>query len=203
MANDTNFWGLRPVKHYSGSPWNGVTEKCYVGATYGTAMYIGDNVMINNLSADSDATALYTSVERAALTAASLQYGVIVSFDEIDGVDHKKVYNPASTERYINVCVDPTVIYHIRDDGSGTPGRTWPFLNATMVAGTSSTITGLSGIGLDATTPAVDQTAPLLIIRLANLPNNALGDYAIWEVMLNTHQLMGGAAGQVLGVAKA
>lgn len=204
MANDTNFWGLRPVKHINGSSWNGLTEKCYVGATYGTALYIGDPVMINNASADSDATALYTSVELATLTYGNPIYGVITSFDEDDDVSHKKVYNPASTERYMNVCVDPTVIYHIRDDGTGTPGRTWPFLNAQMVAGTPSTITGLSGIGLDANAPAITQTWPLTIIRLANLPNNELADNAIWEVLINTHQLLnGGVAGNVLGVTKA
>lgn len=203
MANKTNAWGLRPVKHLNGSPWNGVTEKCYVGATYGTAMYIGDTVMINNASADSDPTAKFTSIERSAIADAAIIYGVIVSFDDSEGCS--KVYNPASTERYVNVCVDPTVIYHIRGNGIAAPTRVTPFLNAIMVAGTASTVTGLSGIMLDEGTdpPAVDQTNPLIILRLANLPDNELAASAVYEVMINNHQLRAGAAGQVLGVTKA
>ena len=201
MANATNYWGLRPVKHIDGSPWNGLTEKCYIAATYGTAMYIGDNVMINNAAADADDTALYCSVERAGLTDGLLQYGVITSFD--DHEDCSKVYNPTSTERYINVCVDPSVVYHVRDDGSGTPANTWHFNNCELAAGTSSTVTGLSGIGILGSSVTHNQSLPFLILRRANLPDNELADNAIWEVMINCHQLHGGATGRILGVEKA
>ena len=202
MANDTNYWGLRPVKHLGGAPWNGVTEKCYIHSGYGTAMYIGDCVMVSDEADHADATGMHTSVERAGVANASIIYGVITSFD--DHVDCSKVYNPASTERYVNVVSDPTVIFHIRGNGIDTPTSATPFLNAIMVRGTASTITGLSGIGLDEGTddPAVDLSNPLIILRAANLPDNTLGDNTIWEVMINTHQLRAGATGNVTGVAK-
>jgi len=72
-----------------------------------------------------------------------------------------------------------------------------------MTAGTSSTITGLSGFMLDegtATAPAADLTNPLLIVGVADMPNNEFGDNVIWEVMLNTHI---STAGLILGVSDA
>ena len=203
MANDTNYWGLRPVKHISGAPWNGVTEKCYISSSYATAMYIGDPVMIDDESDDACASAMYNTIEKATVTDGGIIYGVIVSFD--DSVGCSKVYNPASTERYANVCVDPTVVYHIRGCGGGTPTSLFPFLNAVMIAGTSSTVTGLSGVKLDegtTTAPSVDQSNPLLILRAANMPDNELGDNCVWEVMINTHQLRAAATGNVAGVSK-
>lgn len=202
MANATNAWGLRPVKHLGGAPWNGVTEKCYIHSSYGTAMYIGDTVMIDDELDDAEATGKYTTVERSAIGDASVIYGVVTSFDDSEGCS--KVYNPASTERYVNVCTDPTVIFHIRGDGHTAPTKATPFLNAIMLAGTSSTITGLSGIVLDegADAPAVDLSNPLIILRLANLPDNELAVSAVYEVMINNHQLRAGATGNVTGVAK-
>jgi len=202
MANDTNYWGLRPVKHIGGAPWNGVTEKCYISVLYATAMYIGDTVMIDNELNDAEPTAMYSTIERSAIGSASVIYGVITSFD--DHVSCSKLYNPALTERYANVVTDPTVVYHIRGNGIDTPTRVTPFLNAIMVAGTSSTVTGLSGIGLDegTTDPATTITYPLTILRAANLPDNELGDNTIWEVLINNHQLRAGATGNVTGVTK-
>ena len=218
MANDTNYWGLRPVKHLGGAPWNGVTEKCYVGSDDGTALYIGQPVQISTDSSASDATAKYTSVLACDVIDADIIYGVITSVDTCE--DYSTIYRAASTERYLNVVTDPTVIYHIRGCGGGTPTAAFPFLNACMIAGTASTLTGLSGTMLDegtttitglsglnldegtTTAPSVDPSNPLIILRAANLPDNELGDNCIWEVMINTHQLRAGATGNVTGVAK-
>jgi len=203
MANDTNYWGLRPVKHLGGAPWNGVTEKCYVGSDDGTALYIGQPVQISTDSSASDATAKYTSVLACDVVDADIIYGVITSVDTCE--DYSTIYRAASTERYLNVVTDPTVIYHIRGCGGGTPTAVFPFLNACMIAGTASTLTGLSGTMLDegtTTPPSVDLSNPLIILRAANLPDNELGDNCIWEVMINTHQLRAGATGNVTGVAK-
>ena len=202
MANDTNYWGLRPVKHISGAPWNGVTEMCYVGADYGVALYIGDPVQIGTDITESDATGKYTSIELAGHATTSPIYGVITSFVDHEDRANKKVWKPASTESYVNVCVDPTVVYLIRGDGSGTPIRDWVFSNAVMVAGTSSTVTGYSGYGLDESTPAQTLADPLLILRVANLPDNTLGDNCVWEVLINTHQLRAAATGNVTGINK-
>ena len=90
MANATNYWGLRPVKHQGGAPWNGVTEKCFVGSDDPTALYIGQPVQISTDSSASDATAKYTSVLACDVIDADIIYGVITSVD--DSEDYSTVY---------------------------------------------------------------------------------------------------------------
>ena len=203
MGNTANYFGLRPVKHINGSAWNGLTEKCYVGEEYAPLLYIGDPVTITAVAADSDTTALHSSVMLAAFGATNEVYGVITSIDSSEDMDDKYVKKPASTEAYVNVCVDPTVIYHVRDDGLGTPDATWPFMNMDLIqAAAGVAITGISGVGLSGASVDVTQSLQMTVIRLANLPDNTLADYAIWECLINTHQLLnGGIAGNVLGIA--
>ena len=160
---------------------------------------------ITATAADADTTALYTSVLLAEFGAGNEIYGVITSIDDSEDMNNQYVKKPASTEAYVNVCVDPTVVYHVRDNGGSTPDATWPFLNADLVqAAAGSAITGLSGVALSGATHNTTQNLQMTILRMANLPDNTLEDYAIWECMINTHQLLnGGTVGNVLGIAKA
>jgi hypothetical protein len=199
MANPTGPFGLRPVRHKNGAPWNGATVPVYCSASYATALYVGDPVVISLVTAERDALGRYLSVNKSAGTDGIVVQGAIVSF-EPDPDDLTKVYRAASTARIANVCMDQTVIYHIRGDGGGTPAATWVGINAVMIANTAgSTTTGLSGMMLDegtTTAPDQNQSYPLVIEGIANIPNNDLGDNVIWEVSLNTFF---NATGLVLG----
>lgn len=204
MANYTAGFGLRPVRHYDGSPWNGATVPCFISADYATAMYIGDPVLISPTAGEDDSTNVhnYPKINKSAGTDGTIVLGAVVSFDP-DPTDLTKQYNPASTERIAHVCMDPSVVYHIRGCGQGTPATDWIWRNAIMTAGTSSTVTGLSGFMLDegtGTAPTNNQSNTLLIVGVAQMPDNSLADYAIWEVMLNTRY---NATGLVLGVTDA
>jgi len=196
MANATGAFGLRPVRHLNGSPYNGGTQKCYISSVYAVALFVGDPVLLTPTLTEKDPTGRYPTINKAAN---GIVRGVIVSFDPLQS-DLTKVYNPASTTRYANVCMDPYVIYQIRDDGAGTPGVVYPGQNAEMTHGSGSTTTGLSGTILDTSTPTTTVTFPLHIIGLAEQEDNALDDYAVWEVLLNTCEL---AAGRFLGITAA
>ena len=204
MSNSANYFGLRPVRHINGSAWNGLTEKCYVSAEYAPLLYVGDPVTLSAAAVDQDATALHTTVCLATAAATNEVYGVITSIDSSEDMNDQYVKKPASTEAYINVCVDPTVVYHIRDDGLGTPDATWPAQNTDLILpDAGSAITGLSGWAMSGADVAATQNLQLHIMRMANLPDNTLEDYAIWEVLINTHQLLnGGIIGNVLGIAR-
>lgn len=196
MANAQQPFGLRPVRKIDGSPYNGATQKCYIAAGYATALFIGDGVLLTSELDDKDPTGHYPSIIAYTGADQTLCRGVIVSFDP-DPDDLSKIYNPASNERYANVCMDPQVIYQIRDDGAGTPTSVFPGQNATITLASGSTVTGLSGAVLDTSTPTTTQTYPLHILGLAEIENNELGDYAIWEVLLNTPE---NATGRFLGI---
>ena len=185
MSNPTTPFGLKPVRYYNGAPWNGATQRMYIHASQTTALYIGDPVKFQEELDEKDTTAHWPSIEKAAITSTGVVLGIVVAFEpRLD--DLTKIYMPAYTEGWAFVCTDPQVIYHIRDDGSGTPAKVFPGGNANLADAGGSTVTGLSGFALDASTPSATQTDPLHILQLANIPNNNLADYAVWEVLVNT-----------------
>jgi len=200
MSNPTGAFGLRPVRHQNGSPWNGACVPCYCAAGYATGLYIGDPVTASLVNADKDATGHYLSIVKSAGTDGTIVRGVICAFAP-NPTNLELQYRVASTERIAYVCMDQTVIYQIRGDGGGTPIDNWVGYNAVMIANSAgSTTTGLSGMMLDegtSTVPDQNQSYPLLIVGMANTPDNELGDNAIWEVTLNTFF---NATGLVLGV---
>ena len=200
MANPTGAFGLRPVRHQNGSPWNGACVPCYCAAGYATALYIGDPVTASLVNADKDATGHYLSIVKSAGTTGTIIRGVICAFAP-SPTNLELKYRVASTERIAYVCMDQTVIYQIRGDGGGTPIDNWVGYNAVCIANSAgSATTGLSGMMLDegtTTVPNQVQAYPLLITGMANTPDNELGDNAIWEVTLNTFF---NATGLVLGV---
>lgn len=201
MANPTGAFGLRPVRHLNGAPWNGATVPCYISSAYATALFIGDPVLQSPTQAEKHATGKYLTINKSAGTDGTIILGVIVSFEPLR-TDLTKQYNPASTERIANVCMDPSVVYEVRGDGGGTLVDYYIGANASLIATTTGdTITGLSGMQLDegtTTDPRADLTNPLLIVGASHKADEEpLEDYTLWEVVINTPW---NASGLVLGV---
>ena len=209
MANSsTGFFGLKPVRYVDGRDYTGATITCYVSAEYAGALYIGDAVMISNATADADALGRYLSIEKATITDGGQILGVVTSIVDAHLEDKHLVKSSGGMEALAKVCMAQDVVFQIKGAGGGTvTAATFLGQNAVMVAGTDSAITGLSGDGLDegsGTAPAQTAANPLVILGISELPGNTLGDYAIWDVIINTPQLfnLGGATavGRHLGV---
>jgi len=204
MANVDAPFGLRPVRHLNGMSWNGQTERCFIHASYAAALYVGDAVALQTETDYQDTTGMHLSIVKATAADTYPILGVITSFEPLPG-SLDKPYNPASTQRYANVCIDPGVIYQIQDNGAATPTKLLCGQNGSIVMTHSgSTATGISGMELDlgtTDTPAANSSFQLLILRLARLPNNTLAINAIWEVLINLHQLKSTGDGDgMLGV---
>lgn len=201
MANVDAPFGLRPVRHIDGTPWNGATMRCYCSSNYAVALYIGDPVLWTPTVGDIDATCRYPSLNVSAGTSGIIVRGVITSF-EPRPQDLTQQYRPVSQERFANVCIaTPTLVFQIRDDGDRVPVADWAGENAIIAAGSGSTVTGLSGYELDGSTDPTDTQAHTLhILGLADIADNEFGVHAIWDVILNTSQ---NATGTYLGVAAA
>ncbi len=201
MANDTGPFGLRPIRYLDGTPWDGALVDGYVHTDYATALFVGDPALISPTLAARDTTAKRPTVNTHAGTTGLLVPYVVRGF-EADPTNLELQYNPASNERICKLvrCADD-LIFHIRDDGTGTPAKVFAGQNAEMVAGSGgSTVTGLSSFALDASTPTITQAFPLHILGLANIENNELDDYAIWEVLINTNN---NTTGRILGITAA
>lgn len=201
MSNPNAPFGLRPVRYMDGTPWNGATIPCYCSASYATALYSGDPVLWSATLGEKDTTAKMPTINVSAVASGSMIRGVIVSF-EPNADNLTQQYRPASQERIANVVIaTPDLVFQVRDDGDATPSKVFPGQNAILAAGTGSTITGLSGFKIDgSTTPTTTQAHTIHIVGLADIADNELGDYAIWDVVVNTSR---NATGTFLGITAA
>lgn len=197
MANADTPFGLRPLRHRNGAPYNGPATPYYIPASYGTALYIGDPVVItgtantaavNVPSVGSFPAGTLQEINKATAAGGNYISGVIVGFAaSVSNLSNQ--YNPASTERVALVCDDPDVIFEIQEDGVGaTLAAVDMGLNADLVyTHAGSTYTGQSGAELDISTKATTNTLQLKILRLVNRTDVELGANGKLEVMINLH----------------
>jgi len=186
MANKTGPWGLRPIGHKNGAPWNGAMTACRIGAAYAAgAMYIGDPVVYNDDKSDGDDPPTMPSVIAGTGAAGQIVLGAIVAFDPYPD-NLSLVYRADLTSRIAYVAMGADLLFEIRGDGSGTYNTAWVGANAAMVNAGGSTITGLSGFQLDESTPAATQNMTLHVEGFSTQPDNEGAIYARWIVSLNT-----------------
>ena len=180
MANSDSPFGLRPVKHLDGSPWNGAVNKYYIPSTDATAVFVGDAV---KLAGSADANGVPTVAQAAA---GDTLLGAVVSF-EPDSDNPTLNYRPASTARYCYVCDAPDVIFEVQEDSDGGAlvaddiGN-----NVDLVVGSGSTTTGQSGMELDSSTKTTS-TAQMRILRLVQREDNEIKTNAKYECLINEH----------------
>jgi hypothetical protein len=210
MANQDTPFGLRPIRHRNGAPYNGAANPYYINSTYATALFIGDPVI--KVAGGSNAANLsgagmgdfpigtLPEIEKATAGDTNRITGVIVGFGPLPA-NLGLQYNTASTERVAMVCDDPDVIFEIQADGA-IPAASMG-LNAVLIyTHAGSTTSGLSGVELDTTSdvPAADASNQLLILRGANIPDNDVTlTHAKVEVMINQHTQNQGTVG-TLGI---
>jgi hypothetical protein len=194
MANVDAPFGLRPVRHLNGNPWNGQTVRMLIEDDDDTSYFIGDPVTITG-AAGSDDTSGIIVADIAVATHSNRIYGVIVSF-EPNPDNLSRFYIPTLQGGYANVCIDPDVIYEVRDDGTAALDGGSIGTNAMLTADTAgSTITGLSGWELDASIVGASATYQLQILGISQSPDNALGIHCVWDVIISQHILRTVVAG--------
>lgn len=174
MANTNALVGFRPVGSMSGS-WEAHVRHEPVDSSNATAIFPGDVII---READGNV---------APAPAGSTQIlGVCVGIvPDKDNLSRKHL--PASTAGTVLVCEDPYVILEVQEDAiGGALALTAIGTNADHVAGAGSTVTGISGHTLDSS-DIVTTSQGFRIIGLVNRPDNEVGTYAKWLVMINEH----------------
>jgi hypothetical protein len=200
VANVNAPFGLRPLRHRSGAPYSGAA-RLYYNPSQATALYIGDPVIV--ISAGSNTAAYYwgasggvtpavigslPQINRATAGTGNAWTGAIVGFYPEQATS--PVYGLANTARAVWVCDDPEMVYEIMDDGVTPSTATWPNStgNFNLSTFSGSTATARSGATINST---LTNTAPatnydqLRIISLSERSNNAIGSFAVWEVINN------------------
>jgi len=183
MANTDAAFGLLPVRHLNGSPWNGQLRAYSIASGYGTDLLPGDPVSMVAAG----------TIERATATRAILGVfmGCQYTSANANGINaFDKKYWPASTvaaDAKGFVCDDPNVIFQVQcDPDSADIAASAVGANADILVASGSTTTFTSGCELDSNTVTAS-TANLRILGLAETPDNEWGDYAVVEVLINEH----------------
>lgn len=194
MANIDAAFGLRPVQHLDGSPWNGKVTMYLIPAADGSAVYVGDMVQKEG-TVGAGAAGLYvngqncegmpTAIVSGATSTANL--GVVMGF--LPNQDNlTQLYRVASTNRIALVCDAPDVVYEIQEDSVGnnlTAAQVGNNFDSAYTAG--STTTGRSAVELDSSDATGTATAQLRLLGLAPRPGNEIGTNARWLVVINEH----------------
>lgn len=194
MANSDAAFGLTPIRNGLGSPWHaGMAQPYYIASAYGTALYIGDPVIVtgdqNSTELDGFPAGALQRIEIATAAGGNYVSGVIVGLG-VDWDNLTKPYWAASTTgaRVVWVCDDPEAIFICQEDSDGA-ALTYASgsLNVDLVSGTGSTYTSKSAWELDSSTAATTNTLQMRLLRLHPSPDNALGNNAVWECKINLH----------------
>lgn len=192
MANRNTPFGFKPVGHLNGSAWNGATEIMEFPAGDATAVYVGDAVISYKLPSD---------VYRAATVATTHAdiAGVVVGFKPDPAISQSTIHKAASIKRLGYVVTDRTVVYEVQED-SDANYITLAMIgsNGDLVATAGDSTTGNSKQTLDSSDVSAQNTTAATnqfrVVGFVNRPDNAVGNYAKWLVIINEH---GDADGQI------
>lgn len=192
MANADTPFGLKPVAHRNGAPYNGAFRAYSALATDATAFYIGDPVILSGTSQTIDGV-VYSDVDQAAT--GDVIVGVVVGVKPV--TQDSVRYRAASTQRIVYVADDPDLLFEIQEVSGGTAlAANDAGLNANFVVAAGSTVTGLSGVELNNGTEATTNTLDLHIVGPVAREDNAIGEHCKWLVTINRHQY----ANQIAGI---
>lgn len=194
MANVNAPYGLRPWNERTNAPYSGGGNTYFVPDTDGTALFIGDPVILAGSSGNAQAgVESYSTVTRATAGATNRITGVVVGFQPSPALVPYG-YRPANVAMNVIVADDPNLMFAIQSDATGFTAAEVG-LNANLTSGSGSTATKQSGFILDGTTPDADATYQLRILGLAPQINNEFGAYATALVRINLPTEAGIASG--------
>lgn len=190
MANADRPFGLIPVQHLDGSPFNNKVRMYLFDDT--NAAYIGDPV---KLAGSAGAAGLFVNgvncegMPTATVAAAGdTLLGVVVAFLPLQSdptVVHKTT---AATDRIGLVVDSPDVIFEVQEDSVGNDIAVTQVGNNFEIAYTAgNATTGISGVEIDSSDATGTATAQLRLLRLVPRADNALGSNAKWYVLINEH----------------
>ena len=199
MANSDASFGLRPVMHKGGAPYNGACNAYYVGSSDGTALFIGDPVTgvgrANDEAISGNPPGSLPAVIRASKgPAAGPIIGVVVGVEPVTA--ESLAHRAASTQRLLWVCDDVDVLYEVQATGTLTGEMIGN--NAQMIfTDSGSTFYNRSGLELDTGNVVTSTAGELKIHRMVPKANSDLSlANSVALVSINNHELSEGQTGQ-------
>jgi hypothetical protein len=183
-----------PEAYASGAPYNGAFQTYYVPPSYGTALFIGDPVIVVDNSADANGV---PAVNKATLGSSNFITGAFIGIVNNAGLlvtpvlQSSPVYLPASVGGYIAVADDPNLLFKVQEDSNGgalAAGAASRNINLSAGSG-GSTYSGFSSVQLQSSSLATTNTLQMRILRAYQSVDNAIGNYAKWLCRINLHSI--------------
>jgi hypothetical protein len=206
MANAVAPFGLAPVSHLMGMPWNLTARTYYIPSTDTNAYAIGDPVTLlgtgdgAGVSGCVLATAGTTNTVLGPIVGMGGRvYGGAIGVNPLGNQDSTIIPATKTVGYYVMVSDDPYVIYAVCDGATGTPLAAVDIgLNCSLKAGTNNGY--LSTWTLDNATQATTAALQVKLLGLQQFAGgaggvNAFGLNAIWLVLINQSPFKATVAG--------
>jgi hypothetical protein len=204
MANFVQPRGFVPVRYLNGAAWSGGGNMYYIPSSDTNQYNPGDVVLTAAVGADANGIPAVTKNTTGTGVVRGVLIGVLKANPNNPSlvgtnIDLTVQNIPATkTQAYYALVVDdPKVVYQIQDDGITTANlvaasvglnASFTVTNPTAPAQNSATVLLSSSF---ATTAALT----VKIFGLSQIPNNAFGANATWDVIFNQHEFQGNTAG--------
>ena len=200
MANLNAPFGLKPL-NLNGTTWSGQAKMVYIPASQGGNIFIGDPLI------PLGTTDAYGVPGWGIATAGATNIVGGTFLGNCNGpagsgvtlLQSSPIYRLASVASYGLVCDDPDVMYSIQEDSNGgaIAIANAGYSNGNLVAGSGgSTQTGLSSWQLQSSSVGSgNATYQVKVLGLTRGPDNAIGNYARWNIIINLTALQQGTAG--------
>lgn len=202
MANKDNRRGLEAVDHLLISGYCGKQRPYYVDATYATALYVGDPVVITGTSNTArlfeHKAGTLPTVEKATAGDANAITGIItgIKLPNDGNAPFDAPYRKGLTEALVMVNDDPYTIFAIQADSANAVAATDISSNANVVyTHAGDNVTGRSGAELNTASMTTTATYQLKILGSVDSPDNELGTNAKLLVTINNHSYAKGVVG--------
>lgn len=200
MANNNAPFGLKPL-NLNGTTWSGQGKLIYIPTSQGTSIFIGDPLIplgttdAYGVPGWGLATAGATDkIGGSFLGPANGPAGSGVTL-----LQSSPIYNVGGTLGYGFLCDDPDVMWSMQEDsvGGAIAIANAGYSNGNLVAGSGgSTQTGLSSWMLQSSSVgAGNATYQVKVLGLTRGPDNAIGNYARWNIFINLPALQPSTAG--------
>lgn len=184
MANVNKPFGFALSRSQDGA-YSGIVTTCHVTASNSSKLYIGDGVVLSTGSNSSNFMGFKAGslpiIGKAAAT--GKVDGVIVGFIP-NGDTYITGCLPAYTAAAVLVILNPMAKFNIQATGEATAAMVGKFANIS-VSTAGNDYTGISGMALDISSVATDDSLQLEIVGVADYLTNELGNYSVLEVKLN------------------
>lgn len=192
MPNSDTPFGLRPVKHLNGAPYNGAYRLHATASGDSVQLLIGDPVTLSGTSQTINGQ-IYSDVKRAAT--GDILTGICTGVEPATRDD--SIYRVASTATLVKITEDPDLLFEAQEVTGGTALAAADIgLNIDFVVTAGSTVTGQSGVELNNATEAATNTLDLHIVGFVARSDNAIGEHAKWLVSINRSQYRDQVAGK-------